>query len=250
MTIKTTYIQRFGDAMELLCRKRPSDDLLKGWLHPEKGDERLQEFAIEHGPEWAQGIVIIDSAHVMADTPEEGEAHLPLDMREILGQANAPESAVRIKVKQASDQLLDYAVAVTRGLIYEGWDHERNAILVRHPDSAELDVFRPTMLHSDGLFDSRLCSDLMFKYRIGVTPHLVGWIAKSWTDGSTDGVGTISSTKNVALGDTIEEAVLRVYVQMNYGPVFCPPESLVRHVEIARAFPPEVPDFDQPRPSA
>lgn len=89
MEVKTTYIQRFGDAMELLCRKRPSDDLLKGWLHPEKGDERLQEFAIEHGPEWAQGIVIIDSARVMADTPEEGETHLPLDMCEILGHTDS-----------------------------------------------------------------------------------------------------------------------------------------------------------------
>lgn len=71
----TTYLQRFGDAIERLCNgNRPTDELLTAWING-CNDDRLQEFACEHGPDWAQGIVIIDAARVLADSPGEGVDH-------------------------------------------------------------------------------------------------------------------------------------------------------------------------------
>ena len=64
----TTYLQRLGDAMALLCSgNRPSDEMLGAWLNECEGDFRLQEFACEHGPAWSQGIVLIDAASLLAD---------------------------------------------------------------------------------------------------------------------------------------------------------------------------------------
>lgn len=74
----TTFLQRFGDAMERLCEgSRPSDALMVAWLDPALDDFGLQEFAIEHGPEWAQGIAVIDAARLLAEQPAEGEDHEP-----------------------------------------------------------------------------------------------------------------------------------------------------------------------------
>lgn len=71
----TTFIQRFADAVELLCKKRPNDEIVAAWVDRIDGDTRLQEFAIEHGPEWAQGIAVLDAAHVMASQPTEDVEH-------------------------------------------------------------------------------------------------------------------------------------------------------------------------------
>lgn len=72
----TTYLQRFGDAVMLLCGGvRPADELLSAWLRDGSEDMRLQNFAIEHGPAWAQGIGLLDAARVMADQPTEGVEH-------------------------------------------------------------------------------------------------------------------------------------------------------------------------------
>lgn len=70
----TTHLQRFGDAMELLCAgKRPDDALLKAWTAGTS--EELQIFAAEHGPAWAQGIGLIDAALMAASQPTEGVEH-------------------------------------------------------------------------------------------------------------------------------------------------------------------------------
>ncbi len=71
----TTHAKRIADVMQLLCSgNRPSDAVVEAWLsNPD--DCRLQEFAIEHGPSWAQGIAVIDAARVLADQPTEGVAH-------------------------------------------------------------------------------------------------------------------------------------------------------------------------------
>lgn len=75
-TTPTTYLRRFGDAMALLCAgHRPADEVLTAWLDTDADDMRLQEFAVEHGPAWAQGIGIIDAARMMADQPTEGVEH-------------------------------------------------------------------------------------------------------------------------------------------------------------------------------
>lgn len=74
----TTYLQRFGDAVTLLCGgNRPSEDLLKGWL--DGSNDELQNFAATHGPEWAQGIGLLDAAAVTADQPTEEIDHEFLD---------------------------------------------------------------------------------------------------------------------------------------------------------------------------
>lgn len=72
----TTYMQRLGDAMALLCGgHRPPDEILGAWLNECDDDNRLQEFACEHGPAWAQGIVLIDAASLLAEQPGEGVEH-------------------------------------------------------------------------------------------------------------------------------------------------------------------------------
>lgn len=73
----TTFIKRFADAVELLCKKRPSDEIVVAWVDRVDDDTRLQEFAIEHGPEWAQGIAVLDAAHVLASQPTEDVEHEP-----------------------------------------------------------------------------------------------------------------------------------------------------------------------------
>jgi hypothetical protein len=72
----TTYIKRFGDAMELICGgHRPDDSVMLAWLEPGSESVALQMFAADHGPAWAQGIEIIDAAMLMANTPTEGVEH-------------------------------------------------------------------------------------------------------------------------------------------------------------------------------
>lgn len=66
----TTYLHRFGDAMQLLCNgRRPDEQMLLAWLNPRSESFALQEFACEHGPSWAQGIAVIDTARLLADQP-------------------------------------------------------------------------------------------------------------------------------------------------------------------------------------
>lgn len=68
----TTYLQRLGDALELLCAgHRPPDEMMTAWLDTDRDDMRLQSFACEHGPSWAQGIGVIDAARTLADEPTE-----------------------------------------------------------------------------------------------------------------------------------------------------------------------------------
>jgi len=72
----TTYLRRLGDALALLCAgHRPADEMMSAWLDTERDDMRLQEFACDHGPSWAQGIAVIDAARVLADQPTEGVEH-------------------------------------------------------------------------------------------------------------------------------------------------------------------------------
>lgn len=82
----TTYIERFTEAVRLLCGKEPPRELVVAWLeHRELADD-LQNFAAQYGPSWAQGIVVLDAAAVLADTPEEGAEHEP-----VYGQRQAQE---------------------------------------------------------------------------------------------------------------------------------------------------------------
>ena len=72
----TTFIKRFGDAMQLLCfGHRPDDAMLLAWIEEGSEDIALQEFAANYGPHWAQGIGLIDAAIVCANQPTEGVDH-------------------------------------------------------------------------------------------------------------------------------------------------------------------------------
>lgn len=71
----TTYLQRFTHALSLLCGQTPPEEIVLAWLDKNIDDFRLQEFAIAHGPAWAQGIVLIEAAQLMADQPTEGVEH-------------------------------------------------------------------------------------------------------------------------------------------------------------------------------
>jgi hypothetical protein len=74
----TTYLQRLGDAMQLLCSgHRPPDAVLRAWVDRTQDDFELQFWAATYGPEWAQGIVLIDAAQLLAETPAEDEGHQP-----------------------------------------------------------------------------------------------------------------------------------------------------------------------------
>lgn len=72
--ITTTFIERFGYLMELLCCERPSDKMIQDWFDGTDNDS-LQQFAVEHGPDCIQGIGLIDGVTIMADQPPEGEGH-------------------------------------------------------------------------------------------------------------------------------------------------------------------------------
>lgn len=67
----TRWVDRFADAVARLCggRRPPPDSMIEKWFT--EGDEKLQHLTAEFGPEWAQGIVIIDAARLLADTPTE-----------------------------------------------------------------------------------------------------------------------------------------------------------------------------------
>lgn len=70
--MSTTHLQRLGDALALLCGGvRPPDRMITDWI----GDPdsiTLQEFVLAHcALDWAQGIVAIDAAFVLAETPQE-----------------------------------------------------------------------------------------------------------------------------------------------------------------------------------
>lgn len=72
----TSVAHRLGDAVTLLCAgNRPPNEIVEAWLAPDSEDMRLQEFCISYGPAWAQGIVCIDAAMVLADGPTEGVEH-------------------------------------------------------------------------------------------------------------------------------------------------------------------------------
>jgi hypothetical protein len=75
-SVNTGYLDRFVDALELLCTARPDRDLCEEWLRHAPGSERLQDWAVDHTrANWGTGIGTIEAAEVMAENPEEGAGH-------------------------------------------------------------------------------------------------------------------------------------------------------------------------------
>jgi hypothetical protein len=70
------YLDRFVDALEILCTARPDRDRCERWLRHEPDSERLQDWAVDHTrANWGTGIGTIEAAEVMAENPEEGMNH-------------------------------------------------------------------------------------------------------------------------------------------------------------------------------
>ena len=75
----TTYAERFTHAVSVLCGAQPPADMVAEWLEniDVNGEHRLQSWVLSQAatPSWAQGIVVLDAAHVLANDPEEGMEH-------------------------------------------------------------------------------------------------------------------------------------------------------------------------------
>jgi hypothetical protein len=75
----TTYTERFTHAVAVLCGAQPPADMVAEWIAniDVNGEHRLQSWVLSQAatPSWAQGIVVLDAAHVLANDPEEGEGH-------------------------------------------------------------------------------------------------------------------------------------------------------------------------------
>lgn len=85
----TTYLQRMSDAVTLLCcGKRPIDEMVAAWIAGSSED--LQSWCIERGPAWAQGIVVLDAAALLAETPTDGVEHEAAQPRQAPVQAAQP----------------------------------------------------------------------------------------------------------------------------------------------------------------
>lgn len=121
----TSYVDRFTEAVALLCRKSPPADLVAGWLDKDADDQRLQDFAADHAPAWAQGIGVLDAAHVMASQPTEDVAH------EI-----APDPAAEF------NRAIDFAITqgIDAAVFLDAW---------RHGDTSEWPEFEPSKFSSD-----------------------------------------------------------------------------------------------------
>lgn len=81
-TWSTTAFGRFVDALAVLVGNEPPPAYVGEWLAGREvnGAWRLQDWVAQHLPArlgWAQAIVVIDAALILAQTPEEGEPHEP-----------------------------------------------------------------------------------------------------------------------------------------------------------------------------
>lgn len=77
--VPTTYMERFREAMGVLCAgKMPPLEMCEQWLRDEQVDfaDPLQAWAVDHAQvAWHTGIGTIEAAQAWADSPEEGVDH-------------------------------------------------------------------------------------------------------------------------------------------------------------------------------
>lgn len=78
----TTYKERFATAVATIVGKIPPAKLVDEWLDNVEvdGAHRLQHWVglnLPRAIDWAQCIVVLDAAHVLAADPEEGADHEP-----------------------------------------------------------------------------------------------------------------------------------------------------------------------------
>lgn len=74
----STWDARFREALTVLCGEAPPEAAVVAWLAPNSESMELQNWAAEKARmPWAQGLVVIDAARLLADTPAEGAEHAP-----------------------------------------------------------------------------------------------------------------------------------------------------------------------------
>ena len=77
----TTWMERFSQAIAVLCNGRvPPAALVEKWVeNVEDNQLTLQDWVFGEGAAslpWAQALVILDAAQILADNPEEGCGHI------------------------------------------------------------------------------------------------------------------------------------------------------------------------------
>jgi hypothetical protein len=74
----TTWMDRFRQTIAIFCGGvMPSLELCTSWIEQDDNALLLQHWVMCNTTvAWAQGISILDVAHVMAENPEEGMGHL------------------------------------------------------------------------------------------------------------------------------------------------------------------------------
>lgn len=71
-----TFEQRFVEALSILCAgKRPDIQIVKDWFDTKLESFELQAWTIENGPDWAQGVAVINAARLIVSQPPEGEGY-------------------------------------------------------------------------------------------------------------------------------------------------------------------------------
>jgi hypothetical protein len=128
----TTALHRMTEAVALLCRgRRPPDDMVAGWL--DGSSEALQDFAAEHGPAWAQGIGLLDAAHIMAGQPTEGVEHEPMPAPAPVAHGITDDDIRRVflahgfTIKDGQTDLKPYVFDAARALLVEATGQEGRA---------------------------------------------------------------------------------------------------------------------------
>lgn len=75
----TNFVERFMDALELMCQARPPLEFIQQWTDDVQvnGADQLQEWVLNNQwMDWATGIGTIEAAIVMADNPREDQEHV------------------------------------------------------------------------------------------------------------------------------------------------------------------------------
>ncbi|MBP0714862.1 hypothetical protein ABXK61_16275 [Burkholderia sola] len=190
----TVYVDRFVDALGLLCRSKPPKELCEQWLNGES--DELQSWTIDNRSiYWQTGIGAIEAAQHLADNPEEGEGHegftgdyaRAAEAREDHecvyenGDGVCRECAALAKAAQPEQPAADERAAFDASAI---WHKARNAWMAtsRHGTQEDADAAAIAVLNAasasspngtgaeeraDALYDSAYCAGVQEGFRLG-----------------------------------------------------------------------------------
>lgn len=148
-SFRTTYKDRFAVSIAALVGNIPPADLVDEWVNNVEvdGAHRLQHWVGENLPShlsWAQCIVLLDAAHVLAASPEEGEDHEPWLTH---GDAKDAEDDEPLVVAAVGAGI--YAPMPKLGVLARSKSGAVARILtVAHMDGPEIDIYGHESLHA------------------------------------------------------------------------------------------------------